>query len=178
VTGRMARGIDHVGLTVADIAAAERFLIDGLGAEFIYETLNRDLPPFKGPEVEKAIGIPPGCEVNVIRMYKMGVGPGIELFQYTLNDQRPAARACDIGWQHVALYVDDLEGAIDRAVAAGAQRLSSPWNLTRAEGGPGNKFCLLKAPFGAIVELITYPSLQPYENGTHLRRWKPPLEVE
>ena len=31
------RGIDHIGLTVPDIVAAERFLIDGLGAEFIAE---------------------------------------------------------------------------------------------------------------------------------------------
>jgi len=174
VTASTARGIDHVGLTVVDIVGAERFLIDGLGAQFIYETLSREMPPFKGPEVEKAIGIPAGSEVNVIRMYKMGTGPGIELFQYTVKDQRPAARACDIGWQHVALYVDHLERAIERAVSAGAQLLAAPWDLTRAESGPGNRFCLLKAPFGAIIELITYPSPQPYEKGTAVRRWKPP----
>ena len=171
-----ARGIDHIGLTVPDIDAAERFLLNGLGAEFIYETLNATQQPFQGPEAEKAIGLPPGTQVNIIRMYKMGYGPGIELFQYTLDHQRPAARACDVGWQHLALYVDDIDKAIERAVAAGGELLAMPWDLTRAESGEGNRFCFVRAPFGALIELITFPSPQPYEERTNLRRWKTPLQ--
>lgn len=170
-----ARGIDHIGLTVVDIEAAERFLIDGLGAEFIYETLNPGLPPFEGPEVAKMVGSPPGIVIDVIRMYKMGTGPGIELFHYKVDGQRPAARLCDLGWQHVALYVDDMEAALERAVAAGAEKLNDPWDLIRAESGPGNRFCFIRAPFGAVIELISFPSPQPYEEGTTLRRWKPPV---
>ena len=170
----IARGIDHIGLTVPDIEEAERFLVSGLGAEFIYETLNAREPPFKGPETEIAIGLPPGSEVSVIRMYKMQHGPGIELFQYTHCEQRPAARCCDHGWQHVALYVDDMQLAINRAVAAGGELLAPPWDLTGAESGAGNRFCMVRTPFGAVIELITFPSPQPYEETTELRRWKPP----
>ncbi len=170
----LPRGIDHIGLTVTDIQTAERFLVNGLGAEFIYETLNADQPLFKGRDVEIAIGLPEGTVLNVIRMYKMQHGPGIELFQYMHCEQRPAARCCDQGWQHVALYVDDMQAAIDRAVSAGGELLAVPWDLTRAESGPGNRFCMIRAPFGAIIELITIPSPQPYENHTELRRWKPP----
>ncbi len=36
-----ARGIDHLGLTVPDISAAHRFLIDGLGAELSVTSLRR-----------------------------------------------------------------------------------------------------------------------------------------
>ena len=168
------RGIDHIGLTVPDIATAERFLIDGLGAEFIYETLNRTMPPFEGPATEKMLGGPPGMKVSIIRMYRMACGPGIELFEYAgVDGQRPPLRGCDVGWQHIALYVDDMEAAIKRATAAGALLLNEPWELIRAEIGPGNRFCFLKAPFGALIELITYPSSQPYEAQTELRRWKP-----
>ena len=170
------RGIDHIGLTVTDIAAAERFLIDGLGAEFIYETLNRTMPPFEGPATEKMMQGPPGLQVSIIRMYRIANGPGIELFEYSgVEGQRPPLRGCDIGWQHLALYVDDMEAAIARAVAAGAELLNPPWELIRNESGPDNRFCFVKAPFGALIELITYPSPQPYEATTKLRRWKPDI---
>jgi len=169
------RGIDHIGLTVRNIEDAERFLINGLGARFIYETLNRSMEPFAGPATEKMMQGPVGLKVSRIRMYEMAIGPGIELFEYDeVEEQRPALRGCDIGWQHIAIYVDDIQHAIDRAVEAGAKLLNEPWDLTRAESGPGNKFCFIQAPFGALIELITYPSIQPYGKQTDLRRWKPP----
>ena len=168
-------GIDHIGLTVRDIGQAQDFLIRGLGAEFLYETLSASSAPLQGPQVEQLVRLPPGARINVIRMYRLGCGPGIELFQYTADDQHPAARGCDLGWQHVALYVDDIEAAARRAVAAGAEKLNTPWNLMGAEGGAGNCFCFLSMPMGGLLELITYPSTQPYEATTRLRRWKPPL---
>ncbi|KTE39311.1 MULTISPECIES: VOC family protein [unclassified Sphingopyxis] len=171
----ITRGIDHIGLTVADIDAAERFLIDGLGAVLVYEALNETMPPFKGAEFEKALGVPAGAEVNAIRMYRIGQGPGIELFRYTADAPRPALRACDRGWQHIALYVDDMEAAIERIGTAGGILLSAPWDLQGAESGPGNRFCFMTAPFGALIELVSYPSPQPYEASTPLRRWKPPV---
>lgn len=172
--GTSVRGIDHIGLTVEDIAAAERFLVQGLGAEFLYEVINESDPPFAGADVERALRLPPGATVNLIRMYKVRFGPGIELFQYTATARRLALRGCDIGWQHVALYVDDIEAAVERCVTAGGELLSVPWDLTRAESGEGNRCCFLSAPFGALVELITFPTSQPYETTTKLRRWKPP----
>lgn len=174
MAGRRTRGIDHIGLTVPDIAIAERFIIDGLGGEFIYEMLGAHQPPLGGAEVERAIGLPAGAQVDVIRMYRVGTGPGIELFHYTATGQRDAPRASDFGWQHLAFYVDDLDAAIDRAVSAGGELLAPPWNMIGNEGGAGNRFCLMRSPFDALIELITYPSIQPYEEETALRRWKPP----
>lgn len=174
MTETITRGIDHIGLTVADIETAGQFLIDGLGATFLYEFLNEGEEPFRGPEIERLLALPPGAEINAIRMYNLGTGPGIELFQYSVDDPRPALRACDRGWQHIALYVDDMDAAIARIVGAGGTLLSEPWNLMGIESGDGNRFCFLHAPFGALIELVSYPSPQPYELGTRLRRWKPP----
>lgn len=176
MTEGMIRGIDHIGLTVPNIEEAEEFLIPAFGAEFIYETLNRSMPPFEGPAVERLANGPAGMKVSRIRMYKLGTGPTLELFEYdNVDQQRPALRGCDIGWQHIALYVDDIDAALERVVAAGAEKMSDPWDLIAAESGPGNRFCFVKAPWGALIELVTYPSPQLYEQGTALRRWKPPL---
>ena len=173
--GNVVRGLDHVGVTVPNMEEAERFFIEGLGAEFIYETLNRSMPPFEGPATERMMQGPAGLKVSRIRMYKLGTGPTLELFEYDdVEGQRGPLRGCDVGWQHIAVYVDDMEAALARVLAAGAEQLNQPWDLTRAESGPGNRFCFVKTPFGALIELITYPSPQPYEQGTDLRRWKPP----
>lgn len=172
----VVRGLDHVGVTVPDMEEAERFFIEALGAEFIYETLNRSMPPFDGPATERMLQGPPGLKVSRIRMYKLGAGPTLELFEYDdIDAQRPPLRGCDFGWQHIAVYVDDMDAAVGQVVAAGAEQLSPPWDLTRAESGAGNRFCFVRTPFGALIELITYPSPQPYEQTTDLRRWKPPL---
>lgn len=168
---QVIRGVDHVGLTVVDIEAAEQFLVEGMGAELLYELLSRDMPPLKGPEVERLINASPGAEINVARMYKLPSGPSIELFQYTVSDQRPALRGCDVGWQHVALYVDDMEEAIARLVAAGGKQMSDPWDMMMQESGEGARFCFVTAPFGALIELVTYPHGQEYHK-TGLSRWK------
>ncbi|WP_455973361.1 hypothetical protein [Methylorubrum populi] len=41
--------------------------------------------------------------------------------------------------------------------------------------GPATASSYARAPFGALVEFITSPSPLPYEAGTALRRWKPPV---
>jgi len=168
------RGVDHVGLTVPDLAAAHRFLIEGLGAEFLYEVLGRQDPPLEGKELEQIIAVPEGTQILTVRMYRLGNGPGVELFEYRGPSQRPSARACDFGWQHLALYVDDMEASAQRAVAAGAVQLGAPWSLMGPESGAGATFCFLRAPFGALLELVTYPNPQGYEANMSLRRWKPP----
>ena len=172
MSNNLPRGIDHIGLTVLDLAGAERFIIDGLGGEYLYELLSENQPPLSGPEVEAAIGLPFGAQVNAVRMYRLGEGPGIELFHYSAPEQRDPARASDLGWQHIGLYVDDLRAAVERAMNAGAVLLAEPWDMIGPEAGAGNRFCFLRAPFGALVEFVTYPTqIAPGANGSV--RWKP-----
>jgi catechol 2,3-dioxygenase-like lactoylglutathione lyase family enzyme len=169
------RGIDHVGITVDDMEIAHRFLEEGLGAEFLYEALPADASPVEGDEFENLLGLPQGTRLHNVRMYGLAVGPGIEVFHYTSSDQRPSARASDYGMQHLAVYSDDIDATVVRLVEAGGVALSKPWPLHGIESGEGNRLCFVKAPFGMLVEVLTYPGAQPYEQTTTKRRWKPPL---
>ncbi|RJK94280.1 VOC family protein [Vallicoccus soli] len=168
-----ARGIDHVGLTVPDLDAATRFFVEAFGAEVIYDTEMRGRGPVSGPGVEARLGVPPGTVQVAIRMVRLPDGPGIELFEYVVDGQRPPARACDVGLQHLALYVDDLDAALLDLVLAGGEPLSEPHPLPGWESGEGNRFVYCRAPWGSLIELITWPSPAPYELMTPLRRWVP-----
>ena len=52
--------------------------------------------------------------------------------------------------------------------------LNEPWDLMNDEAEPGARVAFVRAPFGAIIELIIYPAPLLYEAKTTLRRWKPP----
>ncbi|MBP3078070.1 glyoxalase [Streptomyces sp. 604F] len=166
------RGIDHIGLTVPDLEAATRFLADALGAEVLYDTLPADRGPVGGPQTEQRLGVSPGTRQLAIRMLALPDGPGIELFAYH-PPGRPPALPSDLGWQHLALYVDDLDAALTRAVEAGARPLAPPHPLPGPEAGPANRFAYLRTPWGSTLELVTYPDPQPYEQETQQRRWRP-----
>lgn len=166
-------GIDHVGLAVRDIEAATAFLKAALGAEVIYETLKRRSEPQGGPETEQRLNLTPGSEIRAIRMLRVQNGPGIELFEIAAPDQHQPARASDLGWQHIAVYTADMEAALERFTAAGGIVLAPPHELPPLEQGPSNQFCYTQAPFGALIEFVSYPSTQPYTKHTSRRRWTP-----
>ena len=170
------RGVDHIGLTVIDIEEAHRFLTDGLGAELMYDLL----PPgssLEGPEVEKLVEVPAGTKITLARMYRLAGGPSIELFHYVVDDQRAALRACDVGFQHVALFVEDIEAAAEKMVAAGGRQMAEPWGMIGPESGEDNRFCFVKAPFGAMFELVSYGD-QAYMRQTSKRKWRPGAGME
>lgn len=164
------RGLDHVGITVDDMDAAGSFLEEGLGAELIFEALRPSDPPYEGAAFEQALHLPPSAKLHVIRMYRVGTGPGIELFHYTADERRPPIRVSDRGLQHVAVYADDLDAAVDWLIAAGATLLGDPWPLAGPERGVANRFCFALAPFGALIEVVTYPGTQLYERFTPICR--------
>jgi len=60
----------------------------------------------------------------------------------------------------------------DRMVAAGATAMEGPSPLNGPEAGEGNRWLYVQAPWGGLIELVTYPSAQPWEQTTSLRRWK------
>ncbi|NVJ00817.1 VOC family protein [Myxococcus sp. AM009] len=168
------RGIDHVGITVPDLNVATAFFIEALGAEVLYDSLEKGQPPQEGADLQRRLRFLSGSSIRAMRMLRLGNGASIELFEYTAPEQRPPARPNDLGIQHLAVYVDDMDAARARFQAAGGEVFSSPHELPALEQGPGNAFCYARAPWGTLIELITYPSPQPYEQQTALRRWKPP----
>ncbi|MFD7708557.1 VOC family protein [Streptomyces sp. NPDC059785] len=171
--GPVVRGIDHVGVTVPDIETATAFLVHALGAEVLYDTLRRADGPDSGAPMERRLGVPPGTEQRAVRMLALPHGPGLELFEYAGPRQEGPAVACDLGWQHLAVYVDDLGPAVTRVEEAGGHALSAPGPLPGPEAGERNRMVYTRTPWGSTLELISYPDRQPYEDRTARRRWRP-----
>jgi len=165
------RAIEHVGMTVPDMEAATQFFADAFGAKHIYDMLEE---PLGGPDVEAGLGVPKGAVITAIRMLRLGNGPNIELFTYAGVAQGEPARPNDFGLQHICLYVDDIDTAADLFAAAGGTLLSRPGDLPGGDAGLGNRYVYARTPWGATIELVTYPSSQAYEVRTELRRWRPP----
>ena len=168
------RGIDHVGMTVPNLDDASRFLEAALGATPIYDDVKRGQAPIMGALVERQLDLVAGTSLVAMRMLRVANGPGIELFEVQSPHQQPPARTSDLGLQHVGVYVDDIDAAVERFVAAGGELVAAPTPTIGVEAGPGNAYCYAKTPWGTIIELITHPAPGAYEKETPLRRWTPP----
>jgi catechol 2,3-dioxygenase-like lactoylglutathione lyase family enzyme len=169
----LVRGIEHIGITVPNVDEAARYFAEAFGAELLYDTHPRGSEPFGGAELEQLVGVPPETELITFRMLRLPDGPSIELFEYSTPDQRSAVCPADLGLQHVALYVDDIDLACERIRSSGGEVLVGPRDLPGPEAGPGNQWCYTRAPWGMTIELVTFPSPQAYEKQTTARRWKP-----
>jgi len=168
------RGIDHLGITVPDLEAASRFFEQAFDAKKLFDNIMRSDPPFEGATAEALVGMAPGTVLVTMRMMQLGNGRGLELFEVRGPDQRPPVRFSDFGLQHFALYVDDLDLATERFVAAGGMMFSGPNEMDGHEKGAGNRWRYGRTPWGSVIELISAPGAQAYERDTPLRRWKPP----
>lgn len=164
-------GIDHVGLTVPNIEEASEFFEKAFDAIVLYDTYTKDQPVRDNDFTHQRMGIPDTMGEKAIRMISLPNGPGIELFEFVGPDQGKASVPSDLGWQHVAFYVDDMEAAVEQVEAAGGKRNADPVNLSGIEEGAGNQFCYCKTPWGSSVELISYPTPQPYLKSAVRRKW-------
>lgn len=173
-------GIEHVGITVPDIEAASEFLEAAFGAEVIYDLHGSGSPEAMDEYADSEqdqLGIRPGASWVASRMLRLGNGANVELFEFADDERRPAVTASDIGIQHLAIYVDDIDEARQKVIDAGGKALSGPYVLRGLEGSAngddGNRWNYTLTPWGSIVELIAFPSPQAYEDLTSLRRWRP-----
>ncbi len=171
----MSRGIriDHVGVTVPDIDAATTFFETALDAVFLYDVRCRTEEPRGSAEVHGYLGIPSTMAQGAIRMLALPEGPGLELFEYVGPDQHAPAVPSDLGWQHVALYVDDIDAALEKVERAGGVRNSDPRGLRGPEAGAGNRFVYTRTPWGSTLELVSYPTPQPYLLTAPRAKWAP-----
>jgi catechol 2,3-dioxygenase-like lactoylglutathione lyase family enzyme len=97
------------------------------------------------------------------RWYRLGDQAVFEVFGYTSPDQRESVPAnSDIGGHHVALYVDDLEAAVEYLRRAGVAVLDGP----TASLGPalGNRWIYFLSPWGMQFELVSYPDGKAWDN--------------
>jgi catechol 2,3-dioxygenase-like lactoylglutathione lyase family enzyme len=148
------RRVDHLGFTVPDLDEATRFLVDVIGCEYLYS-----LGPFRDDAddwMSAHLGVHPRATIPENRFFRCGGQAIFEVFQYTAPDQRRLVpRNSDVGGHHVALYVDDLDLAVDHLRAEGVTVLGDP----TASTGPhaGQRWVYFLAPWGMQFELVSYP---------------------
>lgn len=169
---KRVHGIDHVGLTVPDIEKATTFFKKALAGEVIYDTFTKSEPKRDSPETQHRLGISPDMAQRAIRMLGFPNGPQIELFEYDGNEQSPPIRSSDLGWNHVAFYTDDIYATLEAVEDSGGNRLADPKPLSGLEAGDGNLFCYIRTPWGSTLELISYPTSQPYIKEAPREKWQ------
>lgn len=160
------RGVDHIGFTVPDLDAATRFLIDVLGCELMY-TLGPYLDE-EGSWMTEHLAVHPRAVMR--RLNFLRCGPiTLEVFEYEAPDQRAEPpHNSDIGGHHVALYVENLDAALEHLRAHGVRILSEP----TASSGPseGQRWVYFLSPWGMQFELVSYPQGKAYDR--HPERWQ------
>ncbi len=147
--------LDHIGFTVPDLEEASRFLVDVLGCEYMYT-----LGPFRHDDSDwmlEHLNVDPRAVMRELHFFRCGGQAVFEVFEYAAPDQRTELpRNSDIGGHHVALYVEDLDVAVDYLRANGVTVLGDP----TASRGPseGQRWVYFLAPWGMQFELVSYPN--------------------
>jgi len=147
-------GVDHIGFTVPDLAAAHRWLIDVIGCEYMYT-----LGPYVHDDdwMTTHLGVDPRAVMQELHFFRCGGQAIFEVFQYSAPDQRTSPpRNSDVGGHHVAFYVEDLDAAVEHLHSHGVQVLGKP----TASTGPseGQRWVYFLAPWGMQFELVSYPN--------------------
>ena len=164
------RTADHIGLTVPDLDAAAAFFVEVLGFDLVYS----HAPSHPSGDVqERQFDSHPDTRIVGIAMLTLGT-LNLELFECDAPDQRQEMpRISDWGGTHIALYVDDMDAALDHLRAHGIRVLGEPMALPGPERGSGNRFVFVQGPGGLPIELITYPGGKAYESATDRRLFDP-----
>ena len=156
-------GVDHIGFTVPDLEQAHRFLTEVIGCEYMYS-----LGPYQHDNsdwMRAHLNVDPRAIMRQLHFYRCGGQAIFEVFEYSAPDQDTAPpRNSDIGGHHVALYVDDLDTAVDYLRGQGLTILGAP----TASSGPseGQRWVYFLSPWGMQWELVSYP------DGKAFDRWQ------
>jgi catechol 2,3-dioxygenase-like lactoylglutathione lyase family enzyme len=146
-----ARGVHHVGMSVADLDEALAFWQRFLGVEARWRTV------LDRPYLGRHLGYP-GIAIDAAFLDLPG-GIVLELLDYRLEEKsrNPEATA-NAGNVHLCLEVDDARAAWERAVAAGARPVV-PEGPIDVDGGPnrGARASYLRIHDGISLELFQRP---------------------
>lgn len=160
---------DHLGITVPDLDAAQAFLVDVIGAEYIYT-----LGAKKSDDgwMAEHLGVHPRTVIREIRFLRLGAGLNLELFDYASAEaQADHPRNSDLGGYHLALYVDDIDAAIEHLHRHGVETMGAPTASTQA--AEGQRWVYFLSPWGMQFELVSYPGGKAYERDSPAHLWHP-----
>jgi len=134
--------MDHVGVVVDDLAAATAFFVE-LGLELQGEG------SVEGEWVDRIVGLE-NVRADLAMVEAPNGGGRLELVKFHAPsgpgaDRHEAANAP--GLRHVSFEVDDLDAALARVRAHGAELVGE------VESGGGYRLCYVRGPEGIIIEL-------------------------
>lgn len=135
----------HTGIVVNDMQRSLPFYRDLLGMSIWADFKDNS------EYVQKVTGVK-GANVWMIKLEPEFGGAGIELLQYLSDPQEVPARprSCDVGCNHVALQVDDLDAVYEKLKASGIEFHTEP--RVSSDGNAKTTYC--RDPEGVIVELV------------------------
>jgi catechol 2,3-dioxygenase-like lactoylglutathione lyase family enzyme len=144
----------HVAVRVSDIDAAIRFYEQALDATLVAGPAERG-----GPYIEEVFG--PGAVARVCHL--RGASGALELWQF-LSPLHPVPRdpQVTLGVMHFAVWVDDVEQAVARIVAAGGKQRfplkpvgrSKTIRFSYCEDPDGNVFEVIDASHEDILDAV------------------------
>jgi len=132
--------LDHVGLSVADLAAAEAWYCEALGYEREL-TLRVDAIDL---DIVMLIHRMHGDRLELL--HRPGSAPG-------LRAADPARAALSEAYGHIAFDVADLDATFERVVGLGARPVMAPGQSPE----PGVRMAFVADPEGNLVELLSRP---------------------
>lgn len=163
------RGINHIGLTVPDIKAAETFFVDVMGCQKA-----TSFGPFrddKGDFMKDLVDVDPRAVINEITLLRCQSGSNIELFDYSAPDKKDVRpRNSDNGGHHLAFYVDDIDAAAKYLTAKGIRTLKGPMPVNEGPAA-GQSILYFFAPWGLQLEAISFPKGMAYEKNGGTVLW-------
>jgi lactoylglutathione lyase len=136
--------MDHVGLNVADLAAAQDWYCHAFGYE---------------PEFATRLD---AIDLDLIMLVHRGHGDRLELLHRGGSTsgpraQDPAEAALSEGFGHVAFDVHDLDASFERLVGLGARPVMTP----RPSPEPDVRMAFVADPEGNLLELLDRGTLTP-----------------
>jgi catechol 2,3-dioxygenase-like lactoylglutathione lyase family enzyme len=166
-----ARSVDHVGFTVPDLDEAVDFFTRVLGYDLVFRTG----PVFDsagGDWMERHYGLDKHAILRTA-MLRCGL-MNLELIAWTIpGSGLTQAIATGIGAAHLAIYVDDLEGAAAYLASQRGVRILGPRTVHSGEPNEGTEFVYVLLPWGMCLELVRWPTLMPYCTMTTTRLIRP-----
>jgi catechol 2,3-dioxygenase-like lactoylglutathione lyase family enzyme len=133
------RRFDHVGITVADLAAAQEFFV-GLGLQ-----VQGGRMFVEGEFLDTVIGIP-DSRTEIVMLQAPDGGTTVELSSFVRPDHAPGspgAMANELGIRNLAFEVDDLPATVDRlaadgyALVGGIGEYEGVWQMAYVRGPEG-----------------------------------------
>jgi len=139
-----AIGIRHIGIVVSDMERSLWFYRDLLGMEVWADFTDSSEYVRNVTQVE-------GADIWMIKL-RAPNGGSVELLKYRSHPQSvpPPKRSCDVGVNHLAIQVEDIDALYTKAKSEGIEFHAPP--TVSSDGGAKVTYC--RDPEGVIVELV------------------------